>query len=70
MTLNKVRVINLCYIEILLQILFIIRFLYTTLFWVKPNIHGWVDSIKSRLDLFDSIGNQLTADYKIFPSLK
>ena len=61
--LNKVRVINLCYIKILLQVVFQIWFLYPALYWLGNNTHARVDSIQSCLGWFDSTGNQFTVDY-------
>ena len=49
--LNKVRVITICYIEILFQVVFIIWFLYTALYWAGNNIHSWVDLIQLRINL-------------------
>ena len=70
---NKLRVITLCYIEILIQVVFWIWFLYPALYWEGNNIHAKFDLIKSFLGWFNSIGNQLTVDsyttYHIFPVL-
>ena len=57
---NKVRVITIYYIEILLQVVFIIWFLYPTLYWVVNNINDWVNSIQPWSGLFNSTGNQPT----------
>ena len=59
---NKVRVVTLCYIEILLQIVFRVWFVYLTLHWAVNNIHARVNSIQSCSGRFDSIRNQLTVD--------
>ena len=58
--LNKVRVVTICYIEILLQLVFIIWFLYPALYRERNNIYAQVDSIQYYLGWFDSIVNQLT----------
>ena len=47
--LNKLRLITLCYIEILIQVVFRIWFLYPALYWEVNNIHARVDSIQSFL---------------------
>ena len=48
---NKVRVITLCYIEILLEVVFRIWFLYPALYWAGNNIHDRVDLIKLGINL-------------------
>ena len=69
--LNQVRVINLFYIEIILQAVFRIWFLYPGLFWAGNNIHAWVYSIQFCSGLFNSIGNQLTIDsYMIYHAMQ
>ena len=66
----KMRLIPICYIEILLKLLFRILFLYPDLYWEINNIHALVDSIKSCSGRFDSIRDQLTVYSYTFPSLK
>ena len=65
--LNKLRAINLCYTEILIQVIFLICFFYPALYRAGNNIHAWVDLIQMFLGLFDSIRNHLTVDYYILP---
>ena len=49
--LNKVRVITLCYIEILLEVLFRIQFCIPALNLAGDNIFAWVNSIQSVINL-------------------
>ena len=49
--LNKARLITLCYIEILLQVVFMIWFLYPALYKPGNNIHARVDLIQSGINL-------------------
>ena len=49
--LNKARVITLYYIEILLQVVFIIWFFIPALHWVGNNIRAQVDLIQSGINL-------------------
>ena len=49
--LNKMRVITLCYIEILLQVAFQILFCIPSLHWAVNIICAWVDLIQSGIDL-------------------
>ena len=64
--LNKVGVITLWYIEVLLEIVLLIWFLYPSLHWSGGNIHARVYLIQWCLGQFDSIGNQLTLDSYIY----
>ena len=64
------RVVNLCYIGILLQVLFRILFLYPALYWVVNNIDDRVNSIKLYLGWFDTMRNQLTLYSYTSPSSK
>ena len=47
----------------MIQVVFLIWFLYPALYWAGNNIHVRVDSIQQCLGLFNSIGDQLTVDY-------
>ena len=67
---HKLEVITLCYIEILLQVLFRFWFLYPTLYWAENYIHDRFDSIQSCSGQFNSIGNRVTVDSCAFPSSK
>ena len=49
--LNTVRLINLFYIEIILQVVFIIWLYIPALHWAGNNIGAWVDSIQSGINL-------------------
>ena len=49
--LNKVRVINICYIEIILQVVFRIWFCIPDLHWELNNICAWVDLIQLGINL-------------------
>ena len=55
-------VITLCYIKILLLVVYRIWFLYPALYCSGNNIHAQVDSIEWCSGWFNSIGNQLTVD--------
>ena len=54
--------VNLWYIEILLQVLFQNWFLYTTLYWEGNNIYARFHLIQSSSSWFNSIGYKLTED--------
>ena len=46
---NKVREVTVLYIELILQVVFRIWFLYPALYWAGDNIHARVDSLQSCL---------------------
>ena len=48
---NKVRVITLCYIEILCKVVFRIWFCIPDLHWAVNNIYAWVDYIQWGINL-------------------